>query len=109
MRAGQKRKRVTIQQDIGTTRDGSGQPIENWQIYALRWASIKPLSGRELFTSQQRWPEVDTDISLRNDRKNDAITPKMRVQHNGRLYNILGVLDPEKPGDGMLLKCRKEG
>ena len=110
MRAGQLRHFVTVQQ-VTETQDASGQPIESWATYIQRWASVKPLSGdsRELFTSAQRWPEVEVKITLRGDETTRLITPKMRVLFGTKIYNILAAVDIEERGIKIELMCRKEG
>lgn len=53
IRAGRLKRRVTFQRNEPATRDDYGQPVENWQDIATVWASIRPLSGRELWYARQ--------------------------------------------------------
>lgn len=47
MQAGRLRDRVVVQ-NITTSRDPSGQPVETWHDGAETWAEVKGISGREL-------------------------------------------------------------
>ena len=46
MQAGRLRDRVVVQ-NITTSRDPSGQPVETWHDGAEIWAEVKGISGRE--------------------------------------------------------------
>lgn len=114
MRAGLLRQFITVEQDVGTTVTGAGQPIKEWQVFCERHAHVKELQGRELFSSQQKWPEVDTTVVLRGDADTVAITSKMRVRYTNRflqekILNILIPMDDDGCGVTILLQCRKEG
>ena len=86
--AGTLRHRVVIQQLTETPRDGFGAPARAWSAFATRWASVEPLTGREIFEAQQTYPRVDYRIRLRHT---EGITSKMRVDFNGRFFDIVGV------------------
>lgn len=53
MRAGPMRYRVTFQENVPTTRDEFGQPVENWTNVTTVWASVEPLAGRELWYARE--------------------------------------------------------
>lgn len=106
---------VTIQK-VTETRSGA-DVVETWSTYAEVWARVRPLTGRELEASAQRWPEVDYSIEMRGNSKTGEITPKMRViLKNTRVtpitqktFNILAVLDQEERGVEIKLICKREG
>lgn len=115
MRAGQLRHLVTIEK-VTETRSGA-DVVETWSTHTEQWAQVRPLTGRELFTSQQRWAEVDTQIVMRGNPETRGITSKMRVVLNdtlanpptSKIFNILAVMDIEERGVQINLMCRKEG
>ena len=109
--AGQFNHRVTIEQ-VTETRTGA-DVIETWSTYAERWARVQTLTGRELLSSQQRWPEVDYAITVRGDSATMLITPKMRViltrREMNKTLNILAVLDIDERGMEIKMMCAREG
>jgi len=112
MRAGRQRRRVIIEQ-VTETQDSVNQPVMTWTTYHEMWGRVRAMRGRELFTSQQRWPEVDTVITLRGNPRTDLITEKMRASVTTRgvtkIFNILAVMDKEERGIETNLICRREG
>lgn len=103
MQAGKLRHRVTIQQDT-PVQDGYGQPVASWGTYAVRWAAVEPLTGREYFTAQQTQATVNTRIRVRWS-SGHGITPKMRVSWSGRLFEIDSVLEKESGHRELHLMC----
>lgn len=108
MRAGRLRHRVTIQQPA-ETRDADGAVIESWNTYAVRSASVEPKTGRERWVSDQRFAEVDYLVRLRYDSVAVAITPKMRVSYDGRIFNITAVIHVNERRREIHLMCQEEG
>jgi len=64
MRLGPLRHRVTFQ-SRKTTVDEYGQPVEGWDDIATVWASVEPISGRELLSAQQVQGELTHRIRCR--------------------------------------------
>lgn len=62
--AGELKHRVDFQMKV-VTRDATGGEVVNWVSRVTAWARVEPLTGRELFTSQQAYPESDTRITVR--------------------------------------------
>ncbi len=103
MAAGRFRHRITLQ-ELVTGQDEAGQPVDMWQDVATVWAAVEPLRGREYFAAQQVQAEVTTRIRIRYRR---GIRPEMRVLYDGRLFNILSVIDPEERHVELQLMCRE--
>jgi len=97
------RHRITIQEHV-TDQDEAGQPVDMWQDVATVWGAVEPLRGREYFAAQQVQAEVTTRIRIRYRR---GIRPEMRVLYDGRLFNILSVIDPEERHVELQLMCRE--
>ncbi|WP_374711533.1 phage head closure protein [Symbiobacterium terraclitae] len=97
------RQRVTLQQHV-VGQDEYGQPIDTWQDVATVWAAVEPLRGREYFAAHQVQAEVTTRIRIRYRR---GIRPEMRVLYDGRVFNILSVIDPEERHRELQLMCRE--
>ena len=77
MRAGRLDHKVIIQQPNISTKDTLGHVTESWTQYAVQWAGVNPLRGRELEAAQQRYGEVSHEIVTRSEKK--GITPDMRL------------------------------
>lgn len=98
-------KRVTIQSRV-TTQDDFGSESTTWSDVVTCWAGIRPVSGRELLGAEQ--PQVMHDARIRiRYQSGIAITAKMRVNFGGRLYDIVGVVDPEERHRYLDLLCKQ--
>lgn len=103
MQAGRLRHRIVIQ-NFTTSTDTYGEPIKTWATWATVWAAVEPLSGREYWNAQQVQSEVNTRIRI---RLRDGVTPLMRVNWDGRLFDIENVVrDPTNKRE-MHLMCRE--
>lgn len=88
IRAGQLRHRVSFQQQIGTSRDTHGQPVPEWETQATVWASIDPLSGRELWVAQQTLATATHKIACRWSSSTTAVmTGTNRAVSGGRTFH----------------------
>lgn len=84
-RAGNLDRRITIEQAT-ETQNAVGEPIVTWSTFATLWASKRDVTGREPFTSQERYAEVDTIFKI---RWIDDLSAKMRISYDGRYYDII--------------------
>ena len=64
MRAGQLRQRVQIQ-SASDVRDAHGSITRTWSTIDTVWASVEPLSGKELFEAQQVHARATVRIRMR--------------------------------------------
>ena len=104
MRAGKLRHRVTIEQQVAGSPNqfDTGEPDEAWATFATVWASVRPLSGRELFLAQQAESRVEAEIEI---RWITGVTAGMRVSASGVYYNIEAIINPEARDDRLILRC----
>jgi SPP1 family predicted phage head-tail adaptor len=86
MRAGQLRHVVTIEEPI-ETQDAYGGVVQTWEFFLRPFAALEAISSREFFGSER--VEADVDHRLRI-RYHAGITPKMRVLHGARVFEIKG-------------------
>ena len=101
MRSGRLRHRVVIQ-EVDPTADSLGQPVPAWTEVATVWGSVEPLQGREFFAAQQ--VNADTTVRIRL-RYRSGITPDMRISWDGRIYNILSIIDNREIHADLQLMC----
>ena len=74
--AGERDKRVVIEQKQ-TTKNGIGEEVVTWVTFDTRWASVKPIRGREFFAAQQTQSAVEYRVNL---LKPLALTQDMRLK-----------------------------
>jgi len=93
------RSRISIEQPA-MTNDGGGGFSTNWTELVRVWANIKPITfiGRneEKFADGQNQVRKMHKIILRF--RND-LNEEMRVNHNGKIYNIRSIIVPNIEND----------
>lgn len=99
--AGKLRHRITIQQRT-TDQDDYGQQLDRWDDVARAWADVEPLNGRELLAAAAVQAETTHTVTM---RYRSGITPQLRINYNGRLFNILNVLDDNERHRTLTLLC----
>ncbi len=103
MRAGLIRQRVKVQ--TGTeTRDAHGGVIRTFADTATRWASVTPLSGRELYEAQQVVADVTHLVVFRHP---NPVTPITRLVHEGRVLNVERVLNKDERDREIMVLCKE--
>ncbi len=104
MRSGKLRHRVTIQRYVlgSPQQTATGQPDGVWTDFMTVWASIEPLSGRELFAAQEHHSEITHRVRMRHDA---GVTAQMRISFDGRIYSVYAMIDPELRGRELQLMC----
>lgn len=101
MRAGELRKRVTIQEP-STAQDGYGAPVGGWTDVATVWASIVDVSGREFIAAGGTQNSAQTKITI---RYRPGVRSVMRVVHGSDIYSIEAVLGQDLRS--LLLMCSR--
>lgn len=102
MKAGQLDQRVSIERRV-SGQDDWGQPITDWLPIVTTWAAVEPLTGREYIAAGAAQSEVTTRIRL---RYRPGITSADRVNHEGKVYGIMSVIDYRSAGRELVLMCR---
>lgn len=83
--------RMTIQRDVGTTRDAAGRVTPVWQDYAKVWGGEEITTGREFIQAQQVKAEITSIIKC---RFTSGVTSRMRLipkTGSGRRLEIIAV------------------
>lgn len=97
------RHRITIQHKTRTQDPETGELTEGWADFATTWASVEPLSAREFIAAQSTQSKISARIVI---RYRSGIDASMRILHDGRVYNIEGVLPDNKSGrEWLTLPC----
>ena len=99
--AGRLRHRISIEIPIDTQDPVTGEMTRGWATWKTVWAAIEPLSAREFIASQAVQSEVRGKIII---RRLEGLQPSARVNHNGTIYQIFGVIkDPDSGLEWMTL------
>jgi SPP1 family predicted phage head-tail adaptor len=103
MRAGKLRHRIVIQEK-SVTRTASGAETVSWAEYDTLWASVEPLSGRELEMAKQLHDEISVRMWI---RYRSGVAPEMRVSWDSRTFDVVSVLNTAERDIKMQLMCRE--
>ena len=87
--AGDRDSRVVIEQK-SVTRNSIGEEAVSWVTLYTRWASVKPLRGKEFFAAEQTQSSVDYRVNL---LKPLPLTREMRIKHGSITMDIVSIID----------------
>ena len=107
MRIALYRHKVTIQQP-STGKNSAGAPAPAWSTLAIRWAGIKPLSGREYIAAQAAQSKTSHEIRMRWDSTVSATVPKMRVVYGARTFEIISAVNENERNKTLVLMCEEK-
>lgn len=93
MAAGQRRHHVALQEP--TTTIVSGDSSTTWTTRAMRWVSIEPLVGVELWRARQVQPNVTHRIGMPWE-STLALNTRWRILFEDRVLELLSVLRSEE-------------
>jgi|DEB0MinimDraft_4_1074332.scaffolds.fasta_scaffold00561_8 SPP1 family predicted phage head-tail adaptor len=88
MESGRLRHVVTIEKKTESADTGYGEKSIVWAKFAKIRANLRPISGKELFISQQHHTESKMIADI---RYMPGITNEMRLVYGGLHYNIVEV------------------
>lgn len=89
MHIGKLNQRVEIQ-TVTETRNSFGEVSKTWATTGKRWASVVPLTGRELELNRQIHNQVDYKVTLRHSID---IHPSQRILWKGKVLEILSTIN----------------
>lgn len=87
IQAGQLRHRLKIHRQTATRSPTGAVRVGQWEHILTLWGQFTPLSVKDIIAGQAQ----DTQITARAKiRYRDDINGTMRVQHAGKMYEIVG-------------------
>lgn len=95
------RHRITLQ-TLTTQNDGYGGDAETWNDYKTVWASVEPLSGRELIQAQQTQTQYSHRIRTRFF---SDFTEEMRIQYKSRTFEIESIINVNERNRELEIMC----
>jgi SPP1 family predicted phage head-tail adaptor len=104
LNAGRLRHRVDIEMPTEIQDEETGAVDVVWSpLWMHVPAEVAPRSGREFVAAQQLQGEVSTLITF---RWRSGLTAKMRIVHNGTIYNPTALLqDPDSGREYIVAAC----
>jgi len=87
------RHRVTFQEPKGVAKNGMGEDVPVYVDFAIVWANVAPLRGREYHEAQKVRAETTYRVTTRYLK---GVTPDMRILHNGKTLEIQSILNIEE-------------
>lgn len=78
MRGGALDTRITIQRTT-TSYDNAGEPVESWSDLALRWASVRPMTGSERLVGENIVTKEQVEFRIRWDQSIADLSPLDRI------------------------------
>ncbi len=104
MKIGDMKHRVTFQEEVKVP-DGHKGFTVSWIYKVEVWGSVKPLSSRERFFSDQIKAEVTHKVRV---RYLEGVTEAMRIKHRGRVLLIAGIIDIDEKQEELEITCAEE-
>lgn len=102
--AGALRRRVQLCKPAPTT-NSLGEAVPGWTVVYTTWASIEPLSGRELWQAVQVQADVTHKVRV---RYHSGLDPTWIVKYQGRQFNVMSVLNIEERSRVLELLCMEQ-
>ncbi len=87
------------------TTDGYGGSERLWINVTDLWAKIEPLSTRETLLKDQVESEITHRIII---RYRTDVLPEMRLRKEGRVFEIIGVLNEMERNRWLQLECKEK-
>ncbi len=101
MNPGELRHRLIFQSQV-VTRNAFGEEVVTFLTQGERWGSVKPLSGREYFLSQQAQSQVTHQITIRYF---SGLRTDWRILLGSRVFNIKSAINTDERNEEHILLC----
>lgn len=105
MRSGQRNVKVLIEQNTGTTVNSVGDPVETWVTFSTQFMEVLTQTGKEFIQAREQHSEL---THILTGRYVSGVTPKMRINNGGAIYNILAAFDPSKRRRELKIYCNEQ-
>lgn len=99
--AGRLNKKITFLK-LEYSTDKMGQSVPEWKKLKKVWATVKAVRGGEYYEAQKLRPELTYKITTRFHK---GITPEMRIEYKGRIFEIKTVINVEEEDYMLEMQC----
>ena len=103
MKIGTLRNAVEVQK-VEEVQDELGQPVEIWKTLHTVWASISPITGREILDAGAERSDITARIVI---RWFDGLNTKHRIKFGERIFDIKVVIDDKERTRQYNLMCKE--
>lgn len=103
MQVGKLRHKISIEERTDSL-DGRGESVEIWSKYLSAKAGIYSIDGDETEKMHQENNSVTHRVIM---RYRAGVTAKMRVNFNGRLFDIESVINVNERNKSLKLMCEE--
>lgn len=104
-------KKVSIESLTGTTADAHGHvdntAAANWTEYVAAFCSVQSKGGREFWKVDQVNANVDHVWETGYNATIAAVTPDMRLKHDGNTYEIIAIIDIDLSHETIQIQTRR--
>ena len=97
-------KRIVVEEPIKTTDNAGGFDI-NWSLIGSFWSEIKPASIKEENFADKKQKVITHEITI---RYNSVIKDNMRIIFDGRIFEIVAVVNLMEKGEFLQILVREE-
>lgn len=101
---GELRHQIKLQ-SLTQTSNRLGETDETPVLVSHVWAKIEPLTGRELFDSQQFGSDVSHKVTI---RYRAGVNAAMQILYGVRIFNIVSVLNLDERNRLLVLICKEK-
>lgn len=101
--AGQLTKRVILQAP-SVTKAADGAETVTWTTLSTIWAEIASSGGREFWQAKQANAEISHMVRIRYRAR---MSPRFRIVHGGRVFQVLSVINPDEGQTDLILLCKE--
>ena len=84
-----------------------GNTEANWTTYTTAWASVRSRGGREFWRVSQVQSDVDFVFTCPWAKTLENATPDMRVVLDGKVYEILSVINVDLANETVEIQTRR--
>ncbi len=103
MRIGPLRHRVALQSATSSLDEYGGAGL-SFSTDATVWASVEPISGRELISAQQQHAETTHRIRVRYTTN---VTQESRIVWESRIFEVVSLIDNKEKKRMIELMCKE--
>lgn len=107
MRAGKLRHRVRIERPVRTVAASGAVAPGTWSLVRDVWASIEPLSGRELIEAGRMSSEVTHRITTRYDQDIVEMDSTYRMVFRSRVFSPVSMVVPDERNESIVISARE--
>jgi len=104
MRIGPLRHRVAINNPAASQDEYGDDSARTYTTAATVWASVEPISGREMLSAQQQHAETSHRIRMRFTTN---VTQESRLVWESRTFEVVSLIDNKETKQMIELLCKE--